>query len=56
MVGHTGVYEAAIVGVATTDKAIGEIYETCKQEGYLLFITSDHGYALPTPSFTCTAL
>lgn len=43
MVGHTGVYEAAIVGVATTDKAIGDIYETCKQEGYLLFITSDHG-------------
>lgn len=45
MVGHTGVYEAAIVGVATTDKAIGEIYETCKKEGYLLFITSDHGNA-----------
>lgn len=43
MVGHTGVYEAAIIGVAATDKAIGEIYETCKKEGYLLFITSDHG-------------
>lgn len=45
MVGHTGVYEAALVGVATTDKAIGEIYETCKKENYLLFITSDHGNA-----------
>ncbi|CAG8954149.1 hypothetical protein HYFRA_00005768 [Hymenoscyphus fraxineus] len=45
MVGHTGVYEAAIVGVAATDKGIGEIYETCKKEGYLLFITSDHGNA-----------
>ena len=44
MVGHTGVYEAAIEGVAATDKAIGEIYETTKKEGYLLFITSDHGY------------
>ena len=44
MVGHTGVYEAAIVGVAATDKEIGKIYETCKQEGYLLFITADHGY------------
>jgi 2,3-bisphosphoglycerate-independent phosphoglycerate mutase len=43
MVGHTGVYEAAIKGVEATDKAIGEIYETCKQEGYVLFITSDHG-------------
>ncbi|KAI1007558.1 2,3-bisphosphoglycerate-independent phosphoglycerate mutase [Podosphaera aphanis] len=45
MVGHTGVYEAAIIGVAATDKAIGEIYETCKQENYILFITSDHGNA-----------
>lgn len=43
MVGHTGVYEAAIEGVATTDKAIGKVYETCKKEGFVLFITSDHG-------------
>lgn len=43
MVGHTGVYEAAIVGVEATDQSIGAIYETCKKEGYLLFITSDHG-------------
>lgn len=47
MVGHTGVYEAAIIGVEATDKGIGEIYETCKKENYLLFITSDHGYVLP---------
>ena len=47
MVGHTGVYDAAVVGVATTDKGIGEIYETCKKENYLLFITSDHGFAFP---------
>lgn len=45
MVGHTGVYEAAVVGVETTDKAIGKIYEACKKEGYILFITSDHGNA-----------
>lgn len=45
MVGHTGVYEAAIVGCAATDKAIGKIYEGCKKEGYILFITSDHGNA-----------
>lgn len=45
MVGHTGVYEAAIIGVEATDKAIGEIYETCKKENYLLFITADHGNA-----------
>ena len=43
MVGHTGVYEAAIEGVAATDKAIGQILETCKKEDYVLFVTSDHG-------------
>ena len=45
MVGHTGVYEAAIKGVEATDAAIGEVYETCKKEGYVLFVTSDHGNA-----------
>ncbi|KAK4098662.1 hypothetical protein N658DRAFT_509295 [Parathielavia hyrcaniae] len=45
MVGHTGVYEAAIVGCAATDKAIGKIYEGCKKSGYILFITADHGNA-----------
>lgn len=43
MVGHTGVYEAAIEGVAATDKAIGRIFEACKENGYILFITADHG-------------
>ncbi|KAF2144591.1 uncharacterized protein K452DRAFT_245569 [Aplosporella prunicola CBS 121167] len=45
MVGHTGVYEAAIKGVTETDKAIGRIYEQCKESGYTLFITADHGNA-----------
>ncbi|KAL9068794.1 MAG: hypothetical protein Q9157_006400 [Trypethelium eluteriae] len=45
MVGHTGVYEAAVVGCAETDKAIGTIYEQCKKSGYVLFITADHGNA-----------
>ncbi|RAL10852.1 2,3-bisphosphoglycerate-independent phosphoglycerate mutase [Aspergillus homomorphus CBS 101889] len=45
MVGHTGVYDAAIQGVAATDKAIGVIYEACKKNGYVLFITADHGNA-----------
>ena len=43
MVGHTGVYEAAIEGCAETDKAIGKVYECCKEQGYVLFVTSDHG-------------
>ena len=45
MVGHTGVYEAAIKAVEATDKAIGQIYEACKEAGYALFVTADHGNA-----------
>ncbi|KAK4989998.1 hypothetical protein LTR28_001522 [Elasticomyces elasticus] len=45
MVGHTGVYDAAVIGVAETDKAIGKVYEQCKESGYTLFITADHGNA-----------
>lgn len=43
MVGHTGVYEAAIEGVTATDKAIGEIYQACVKNNYILMITADHG-------------
>ena len=43
MVGHTGVYQAAIEACTVTDKAIGQVFETCQQHGYVLFITSDHG-------------
>ncbi|KAI9015551.1 hypothetical protein DFJ74DRAFT_732131 [Hyaloraphidium curvatum] len=45
MVGHTGVYEAAVKAVEATDKAIGIVYEACKKNGYTLFITADHGNA-----------
>jgi 2,3-bisphosphoglycerate-independent phosphoglycerate mutase len=45
MVGHTGVYDAAIKGCEATDKAIGQVYEKCKKEGYVLFVTADHGCA-----------
>lgn len=43
MVGHTGVYEAAIKGVETTDAAIGTVLKAAKENGYILFITADHG-------------
>ncbi|KXS13457.1 cofactor-independent phosphoglycerate mutase [Gonapodya prolifera JEL478] len=45
MVGHTGIYDAAIHAVEATDAAIGTIYEACKAHGYVLFITADHGNA-----------
>jgi 2,3-bisphosphoglycerate-independent phosphoglycerate mutase len=43
MVGHTGVYKAAIEGCTETDKAIKRVYEQCKESGYVLFVTADHG-------------
>ena len=39
------VYEAAVKAVEATDKAIGIVYEACKKNGYVLFITADHGNA-----------
>lgn len=45
MVGHTGVYDAAVEAVGATDKAIGTVYEACKKHGYVLFVTADHGNA-----------
>ena len=45
MVGHTGVYEAAIKACEATDIAIGKVYQACLEEGYTLFVTSDHGNA-----------
>ena len=43
MVGHTGVYEAAIEGCTATDEAIGKVYEQCKKSGYQFYLTADHG-------------
>ena len=45
MVGHTGVYKAAIEAVSETDKAIKLVYDQCKESGYTLFVTADHGNA-----------
>ncbi|KAI8644712.1 2,3-bisphosphoglycerate-independent phosphoglycerate mutase [Parasitella parasitica] len=45
MVGHTGVYEAAVKAVGATDAAIGVVLEACKKNGYALFVTADHGNA-----------
>lgn len=45
MVGHTGNYEAAIKACMETDNAIGKIFDACKNKGYVLFITADHGNA-----------
>jgi 2,3-bisphosphoglycerate-independent phosphoglycerate mutase len=43
MVGHTGNYEAGIQAVEAVDKELGKLVEVCKQEGYSMVLTSDHG-------------
>lgn len=43
MVGHTGVYDAAILGCEATDEAVGKVFEQCKKSGYIFFLTADHG-------------
>lgn len=45
MVGHTGVYDAAVEAITATDKAVKTIYDACEAAGYVLAITADHGNA-----------
>ncbi|KAG6891622.1 hypothetical protein C0992_001307 [Termitomyces sp. T32_za158] len=45
MVGHTGVYEAAVEAITETDAAVGTIYKAAQEAGYILLITADHGNA-----------
>jgi len=45
MVGHTGIFDAAVEAITYTDAAVGTVYEACQEAGYTLVITSDHGNA-----------
>jgi len=45
MVGHTGIFDAAVVAITETDKAVGTIYKAAEEAGYVLLITADHGNA-----------
>jgi 2,3-bisphosphoglycerate-independent phosphoglycerate mutase len=45
MVGHTGVFKAAIEAVETVDQCVKEIVETGFQHGHSFLITADHGNA-----------
>ncbi|EGN93525.1 hypothetical protein SERLA73DRAFT_78418 [Serpula lacrymans var. lacrymans S7.3] len=45
MVGHTGDYQAAVKAITKTDAAVGTIAAACKETGYVLLITADHGNA-----------
>lgn len=43
MVGHTGVWEAAIKAAETVDKCVEQIVTTGLKNGYTIFLTADHG-------------
>ena len=43
MVGHTGVYEAAVTAVEFMDKCIKRVYDKIEELGGILIITADHG-------------
>ena len=43
MVGHTGVWEAAIKAVETVDSCVGKIVTAGLENGYTTFLTADHG-------------
>lgn len=43
MVGHTGVWEAAIKAVETVDTCVGKIVTAGLENGYTIFLTADHG-------------
>ncbi|GFO97658.1 phosphoglycerate mutase [groundwater metagenome] len=45
MVGHTGVFDAAVKAVEAIDMCIGRVYDAVIQSGGLLIITADHGNA-----------
>lgn len=45
MVGHTGVWEAAIKAVETVDSCVQRVVTAALQHGYTVFLTADHGNA-----------
>jgi len=45
MVGHTGIFDAAVEAITHTDAAVGTVYAACQEAGYTLLVTADHGNA-----------
>jgi 2,3-bisphosphoglycerate-independent phosphoglycerate mutase len=45
MVGHTGVFEAAIKAVETVDRCVDRVVTAALDSGYTVFLTADHGNA-----------
>ena len=45
MVGHTGNYEATLIGVETVDLVLKRVIDACKKANAILIVTADHGNA-----------
>ncbi|NII23929.1 2,3-bisphosphoglycerate-independent phosphoglycerate mutase [Pseudoflavitalea sp. X16] len=45
MVGHTGIWEAAIKAAETVDKCVERVVTAALAHGYTVFLTADHGNA-----------
>ena len=45
MVGHTGNYDATIIGVESVDLALARVIKACDKVGATLIVTADHGNA-----------
>ena len=45
MVGHTGIYDAAVRAVEVTDASVGLLVDAALKHGYTVMISSDHGNA-----------
>ena len=45
MVGHTGVFDAAVKAVEAVDTCVGRVVETVKKLGGAMVVTADHGNA-----------
>ena len=45
MVGHTGVFDAAVKAVETVDACVGKVVEATRRQGGIAMVTADHGNA-----------
>ncbi len=45
MVGHTGVFDAAVAAVEAVDTCVGKVVEKVMSLGGIMFVTADHGNA-----------
>lgn len=45
MVGHTGVFQAAMKAAETVDACVMAVVEACLKQDYTIFLTADHGNA-----------